>query len=108
MTTNGERTYQNFIYKLIERADSYPSINIRLVEHIGNFFWPLMSQEYKDSIVSEHGNKFWAFSLELRRYFQNSCIDELFALWYDFNYLAHEKFDTFYEKCLVGLVCDVL
>jgi len=60
--SEGEITYQQFTI-ILQRRFSARFITARDVQSLGRFYWSIMSNEFKEIAIQEHGRQtFWSFA----------------------------------------------
>jgi len=107
MESVGKVVYNQFISKLHVKTSSRFLSN-QDVQLIGNFFWRLVSEEFKTSAREEFGkNCFWSFCLHLKSCFVSNQLDFLGNLWNYFDSNGRNLFVNLYSNSLENLVADV-
>jgi hypothetical protein len=108
MASQGEIIFQQFIGKIQQKV-STRFMTARDAQSIGKFFWPLLSQKFKQELKIVHGrNAFWDFAQYLKQCFINGEMGPIYDLWLDFDQNGKNLYETFYENSLNKLVHDVL
>jgi len=108
MASQGETTYNQFIVKLHSKVSSR-FIHGHDVQHMGRFFWGLLTDEFKEEAKEKHGrNAFWSFYKFLKECLINRDLEFIIDLWVHFNQNAKNLFENFYDNNLNMLVSNVL
>lgn len=108
MATVGESAYRQFVVKLQAKVSSR-FMTGRDIQNIGNTFWKLLNNQFKEDAKAEQGrNAFWSFARYLKQCLVNNELDVLNDLWSKFDQNGKNLFENMYDNCLNELVSDVV
>lgn len=108
MSSPGEITYRQFVYKLAEQA-SLHSLNAQDIQRIASIFWEMMDVKFKENRrKSENRKAFWSFAQYIKNCILNRDLDLICDLWLDFNTAGKNFWENFYENSLNDYVTDIL